>query len=37
MAFRDAGVQQVSVWPVTDELHQIERFRAEVWPLVDGT
>ena len=33
-AFRDAGVQQVLVWPVTDELHQLERFRAEVWPLV---
>jgi alkanesulfonate monooxygenase SsuD/methylene tetrahydromethanopterin reductase-like flavin-dependent oxidoreductase (luciferase family) len=37
VAFRDAGVQQVFVWPVTDELHQIERFRAEVWPLVHGT
>ena len=33
-AFRDAGVQQVFVWPVTDELRQLERFRAEVWPLV---
>ena len=36
-AFRDAGVQQVYVWPVTDELRQLERFRAEVWPLVEGT
>ena len=36
-AFRDAGVQQVFVWPVTDELRQLERFRAEVWPLVDPT
>ena len=36
-AFRDAGVQQVFVWPVTDELWQLERFRAEVWPLVDAT
>jgi len=36
-AFRDAGVQRVFVWPVTDELHQLERFRAEVWPLVNGT
>jgi alkanesulfonate monooxygenase SsuD/methylene tetrahydromethanopterin reductase-like flavin-dependent oxidoreductase (luciferase family) len=37
VAFRDAGVQRVFVWPVTDELRQIERFRAEVWPLVQGT
>jgi len=36
-AFRDAGVQEVYVWPVTDELRQLERFRAEVWPLVEGT
>jgi hypothetical protein len=36
-AFRDAGVQQVFVWPVTDELHQIERFRADVWPHVVAT
>jgi alkanesulfonate monooxygenase SsuD/methylene tetrahydromethanopterin reductase-like flavin-dependent oxidoreductase (luciferase family) len=36
-ALRDAGVQQVFVWPVTDELHQIERFRANVWPHVVGT
>jgi len=37
VAFREAGVQQVYVWPVTDELHQLERFRTEVWPLVHGT
>ena len=37
LAFRAAGVQQVFVWPVTDELRQLERFRAEVWPLVNGT
>jgi alkanesulfonate monooxygenase SsuD/methylene tetrahydromethanopterin reductase-like flavin-dependent oxidoreductase (luciferase family) len=37
VAFREAGVQQVSVWPVTDELRQLERFRSEVWPLVEGT
>jgi hypothetical protein len=37
VAFRDAGVQQVFVWPVTDELHQLERFRADVWPLVAAT
>jgi alkanesulfonate monooxygenase SsuD/methylene tetrahydromethanopterin reductase-like flavin-dependent oxidoreductase (luciferase family) len=34
VAFRDAGVQEVLVWPVTDELRQLERFRAEVWPQV---
>ena len=33
-AFADAGVQQVIVWPVVDELRQLERFRDEVWPLV---
>jgi len=37
VAFGDAGVQQVFVWPVNDELRQLERFRAEVWPLVNGT
>jgi alkanesulfonate monooxygenase SsuD/methylene tetrahydromethanopterin reductase-like flavin-dependent oxidoreductase (luciferase family) len=37
VAFRDAGVQQVFVWPVTDELRQLERFRAEVWPRVVET
>ncbi len=35
-AFRDAGVQQVFVWPVVDEIRQLERFREEVWPLVAG-
>jgi len=34
-AFRDAGVHEVLIWPVTDELRQLERFRAEVWPLVE--
>jgi hypothetical protein len=37
VAFRDAGVQQVFVWPVTEELRQLERFRAEVWPHVVET
>jgi alkanesulfonate monooxygenase SsuD/methylene tetrahydromethanopterin reductase-like flavin-dependent oxidoreductase (luciferase family) len=37
VAFRDAGVHEVLVWPVTDEVRQIERFREEVWPLVNGT
>ena len=35
-AFRDAGVQQVLLWPVTDEVRQLERFHEEVLPLVVG-
>lgn len=34
-AFRDAGLQQVLIWPVTDEIRQLERFREEVWPLLE--
>ena len=34
-AFRDAGVQEVLVWPVTDEERQLERFCELVIPLVD--
>jgi alkanesulfonate monooxygenase SsuD/methylene tetrahydromethanopterin reductase-like flavin-dependent oxidoreductase (luciferase family) len=33
--FRDAGVQRVFVWPVVDEIRQLERFREEVWPQVE--
>ena len=33
-AFRDAGVQQVLVWPVTDEVRQLELFCERVLPLV---
>jgi alkanesulfonate monooxygenase SsuD/methylene tetrahydromethanopterin reductase-like flavin-dependent oxidoreductase (luciferase family) len=33
-AFARAGVQRVLVWPVTDEVHQLERFREKVQPLV---
>jgi len=33
-AFSDAGVQRVLVWPLTDELRQLERFRERVVPLV---
>ena len=33
-AFRDAGVQQVLIWPVTDELHQLELFCQQVLPLL---
>ena len=35
-AFRDAGVQEVLLWPVTDEERQLERFREQVLPLVAG-
>jgi alkanesulfonate monooxygenase SsuD/methylene tetrahydromethanopterin reductase-like flavin-dependent oxidoreductase (luciferase family) len=34
-AFRDAGVQQVLVWPVTDEERQLELFCEKVIPLLD--
>ncbi len=33
-AFREAGVQQVLVWPVVDEVRQLELFREQVVPLV---
>jgi alkanesulfonate monooxygenase SsuD/methylene tetrahydromethanopterin reductase-like flavin-dependent oxidoreductase (luciferase family) len=33
-AFREAGVQQVLVWPVTDEVRQLELFCEQVLPLV---
>ena len=33
-AFRGAGVQQVLVWPVVDEVRQLELFQERVVPLV---
>ena len=33
-AFAKAGVQRVFIWPVADEVHQLERFWNEVRPLV---
>jgi hypothetical protein len=33
-AFREAGVQQVLVWPVTDEERQLELFCEQVIPLL---
>jgi alkanesulfonate monooxygenase SsuD/methylene tetrahydromethanopterin reductase-like flavin-dependent oxidoreductase (luciferase family) len=33
-AFARAGVQRVFIWPVADELHQIERFANDVRPFV---
>ena len=34
MAFRDAGVQRLFVWPVDDEIDQLERFAADVLPAL---
>ena len=33
-AFRDAGAERIFVWPLADELEQLERFRTDVGPLV---
>jgi len=35
--FANAGVQRVFIWPVADEVHQLERFWNEVRPLVIAT
>ena len=34
MAFRDAGVQRVLIWPVHDELRQLELFTEKVRPAL---
>ena len=34
MAFRDAGVQRIFVWPVDDEIRQLHRFAEEVLPAL---
>jgi alkanesulfonate monooxygenase SsuD/methylene tetrahydromethanopterin reductase-like flavin-dependent oxidoreductase (luciferase family) len=36
-AFAQAGVQRVFIWPVADEIHQLERFWNDVRPLVGAT
>ena len=36
-AFANAGVQRVFIWPVGDEVRQLERFWNDVRPLVVGT
>jgi 2-methylisocitrate lyase-like PEP mutase family enzyme len=36
-AYQDAGAQRIFVWPLADELHQLERFREDVVPLVSPT
>jgi alkanesulfonate monooxygenase SsuD/methylene tetrahydromethanopterin reductase-like flavin-dependent oxidoreductase (luciferase family) len=33
-AYRDAGAERIFVWPLADELRQLERFQEEVVPLV---
>ena len=33
-AFREAGVQQVLVWPIVDEARQLELLQEQVVPLV---
>jgi alkanesulfonate monooxygenase SsuD/methylene tetrahydromethanopterin reductase-like flavin-dependent oxidoreductase (luciferase family) len=33
-AFAEAGVQRVFIWPVADEIRQLERFWSDVRPLV---
>ena len=33
-AFRAAGAERIFVWPLADELEQLERFFADVVPLV---
>ena len=33
-AFADAGVQRVFIWPVTDEVHQLELFWEQVRPTI---
>ena len=35
-AYQDAGAERIFVWPLADELGQLERFRTEVVPLVDA-
>jgi alkanesulfonate monooxygenase SsuD/methylene tetrahydromethanopterin reductase-like flavin-dependent oxidoreductase (luciferase family) len=33
-AYREAGAERICVWPLADELRQLERFREDVVPLV---
>ncbi len=35
LAYRDAGVQRVFIWPMTDEVNQLERFGEMVAPLIE--
>ena len=33
-AYKDAGAERMFIWPLADEIKQLERFAAEVIPLV---
>jgi alkanesulfonate monooxygenase SsuD/methylene tetrahydromethanopterin reductase-like flavin-dependent oxidoreductase (luciferase family) len=33
-AYQHAGAERIFLWPLADELDQLERFREEVVPLV---
>ena len=33
-SYRDAGAQRVFLWPIDDELEQLEMFQAQVAPLI---
>ncbi len=35
-AYKEAGAQRVFLWPVADEINQLELFQAEVVPLVES-
>jgi alkanesulfonate monooxygenase SsuD/methylene tetrahydromethanopterin reductase-like flavin-dependent oxidoreductase (luciferase family) len=32
--YQEAGAERIFVWPLADDLNQLERFRGEVVPLV---
>jgi alkanesulfonate monooxygenase SsuD/methylene tetrahydromethanopterin reductase-like flavin-dependent oxidoreductase (luciferase family) len=36
IAYREAGVQRVFIWPMVDEVHQLEAFAETVRPLLDA-
>jgi alkanesulfonate monooxygenase SsuD/methylene tetrahydromethanopterin reductase-like flavin-dependent oxidoreductase (luciferase family) len=36
-AYQNAGAERIFVWPLADELHQLERFREDVVPRVAAT
>jgi alkanesulfonate monooxygenase SsuD/methylene tetrahydromethanopterin reductase-like flavin-dependent oxidoreductase (luciferase family) len=35
-AYRDAGAERIFVWPLAEELRQLERFREDVVPLAQA-
>ena len=34
-AYAQAGAERIFLWPLADEIHQLQRFRADVVPLVE--